>query len=540
MVEASEAYGRLSPFELRHELIRRASTHRGGADLNAGRGNPNWLAATPREALFTLGQFAVAEATSRCGYPDMGFHARGEGIHERFLEWVADNPAAPGLSFLRDAVAWGVAELGFDPDAWLLELVQAVLGDFYPAPDRMLPHVEAVVHAYLLRHVARDLRGGGRFDLFATEGGTAAMRYCFDSLMENRLLRHGDTIAIATPTFTPYLEIPSLDEFGLRIVEIAADEDDDWQYPDAEIDKLRDPAIRAFFVVNPGNPTSRAIRPRTLERIAALVRDERPDLIIVTDDVYATFVGDFRSIASVAPANTILVYSFSKHFGCTGWRLAVLAIHQDNVMDRLIAALPEADRAALHERYRRISLDPDGLKLIDRMVADSRSVALNHTAGLSLPQQAQMALFALFFLLDDGIAYINATRAMLFSRLCDLSQTLGLAVHYDPANSDFYATIDLLDLARARHGRRFAAYLQEHHDPLDLILALAERQSVVVLPGRGFDGPAWSIRISLANLADTDYVELGSRVSALLDEIYATALPAPRRRQATTASGDDR
>jgi len=535
MVPASEAFRRLSPFELRHELIRLASTHHGGAELNAGRGNPNWLAATPRQAFFTLGQFAVAEAVHHCGYPDMGFHADGNGIHARFVEWAADKPDAPGLPFLRDAVAWGIDELGFAPDAWMLELVQAALGDFYPSPDRMLPHAEAVVHAYLLRHVVRDPLGGGRFDLFATEGGTAAMRYCFDSLMENRLLRPGDTIAIGTPTFTPYLEIPSLDDFGLNVVEIAADEEDDWQYPDAEIDRLRDPSIRAFFVVNPGNPTSRAIRPRTLDRIAAIIRDDRPDLIVVTDDVYATFVGDFRSIAAVAPANTILVYSFSKHLGCTGWRLAVIAIHQDNAMDRLIAALPASDRAALRERYGRISLDPDRLTLIDRMVADSRSVALNHTAGLSLPQQAQMALFALFFLLDDGIAYLNATRAMLFSRLCDLSQTLDLPVRYDPANTDFYATIDLLDLARARHGRRFADYLREHHDPLDLILALAERQSSVVLPGRGFDGPAWSIRVSLANLADTDYVELGSRISALLDDVWDAAAPSLRGRLAGRA-----
>ena len=39
--------------------------------------------------------------------------------------------------------------------------------------------------------------------------------------------------------------------------------------------------------------------------------------------------------------------------------------------------------------------DPQQLKFIDRLVADSRSVALNHTAGLSTPQQVQMALFAL-------------------------------------------------------------------------------------------------------------------------------------------------
>lgn len=58
----------------------------------------------------------------------------------------------------------------------------------------------------------------------------------------------------------------------------------------------------------------------------------------------------------------------------------------------------------LHERYARIALEPEKLRFVDRLVADSRQVALNHTAGLSLPQQVQMMLFSLFALLDTGDA----------------------------------------------------------------------------------------------------------------------------------------
>ena len=55
----------LSPFELKDEFIKMAKKSRElGAHkiLNAGRGNPNWTAATPRQAFFTLGQFAVLES----------------------------------------------------------------------------------------------------------------------------------------------------------------------------------------------------------------------------------------------------------------------------------------------------------------------------------------------------------------------------------------------------------------------------------------------------------------------------------------------
>ena len=64
-------------------------------------------------------------------------------------------------------------------------------------------------------------RPPGRFDLFAVEGGTAAICYIFRSLTANRLLRPGDRIALGTPIFTPYLEIPELEDYGLEPVYVA-------------------------------------------------------------------------------------------------------------------------------------------------------------------------------------------------------------------------------------------------------------------------------------------------------------------------------
>ena len=144
------------------------------------------------------------------------------------------------------------------------------------------------------------------------------------------------------PAFTPYLEIPRLGRYRLDVVEINAcgvDADDEptWQFPDDEIDKLADPSIKAVFVVNPSNPPSVMLAPETLARITDIVATANPGLIIVTDDVYGTFVPGFRSLMDVLPENTIAIYSFSKYFGATGWRLGVVALYRDNVIDRLIA-----------------------------------------------------------------------------------------------------------------------------------------------------------------------------------------------------------
>ena len=50
-----------------------------------------------------------------------------------------------------------------------------------------------------------------------------------------------------------------------------------------------------------------------------------------------TFVDNFQSLMTEIPHNTIYVYSFSKHLGCTGWRLGVIALHEKNLIDDLIA-----------------------------------------------------------------------------------------------------------------------------------------------------------------------------------------------------------
>ncbi|MDD5008233.1 MAG: aspartate 4-decarboxylase, partial [Syntrophorhabdaceae bacterium] len=419
-----------------------------------------------------------------------------------------------------DAIVYAVGKFGFDADTFVHELTDSVIGDQYPTPDRMLKCIERVVHEYLVQEMCAGQPPEGRYDLFAVEGGTAAMCYVFDSLMVNKLLHKGDKIALGVPTFTPYIEIPELDRYEFRVVEIFADEVDaqgnhTWQYPDWQITRLADPSIKAFFLVNPSNPPSVTLRPNSMNRLVEIVKTRNPNLIIITDDVYGTFVNGFVSLMAKLPRNTIGVYSFSKYFGCTGWRLGVVAVHEDNIFDPMIAKLPEADRNILNNRYKSLSLTPEKMKFIDRMVADSRQVALNHTAGLSLPQQAQMALFSLFALVDKENNYKKATQQIIQRRLEDLIKGIGFTLQPNPYRTGYYATLDLLVWARRMYGEEFADYLTTNYEPVDILFRLAERFSTVLLNGGGFDAPDWSIRISLANLPDETYPLIGEYLAAL-------------------------
>ena len=527
--EIERVYGRISPFELKDKLINLAEDSRRGSAhslLDAGRGNPNWIAATPREAFFTFGQFAVSESRRVWDEGDLAGMPRKEGIAVRFRDYVKNHPDAPGIELLWKMINYGVTVKCFNADDWIYELVDGIIGDNYPFPDRILRHVELVVNDYLIQELCYNEPLEGRFNTFAVEGATAGMCYIFDSLIANNILSKGDKIALMSPIFTPYLEIPHLPRYNFEVINICADEVDEegrhtWQYPQSEIDKLKDASIKALFVVNPNNPPSVAMRPESVRQLKHVVENFNPDLMIISDDVYSTFVDDFTSIMADLPYNTIGVYSYSKYFGVTGWRLGTIALYEDNVFDKLIREQDEDRKQRARKRYAGLSTDPDSILFIDRIVADSRQVALNHTAGLSTPQQVQMAFFSLFAIVDKDDRYKKLTNDICRRRKKLLFDGLGIEIKEDPYDAAYYTQFDLLEWANRNYNDEFAAYLQQNYKPVDILIQLAEQSSIVLLDGSGFNAPEWSIRISLANLRDELYSKIGENLLNVL-ETYAT------------------
>lgn len=509
----------LSPFEIKNELLslaKESSRRTQSAYLNAGRGNPNWIATAPREGFFLLGQFAIAESKRVMDVsPGIGGMPQAPNIAERLDAWLARQKDMPGASFLSEMVQFAVRTFEFEPDAFVHELVDSIIGDNYPVPDRMLVHNERIVHEYLMWAMCGEPRPKGKFDLYAVEGGTAAMCYIFKSLKANRLLVPGDTIALGTPIFTPYLEMTHLEDYNLKVVKIETPQENRFQFSDEEIRKLEDPKIKAFFVVNPGNPSGMALSKETVAKLTTLVTTKRPDLMLLTDDVYGTFVPGFRSLLGELPQNTIGVYSYSKYFGCTGWRLGVIAIHEDNIFDKMITKLPGEHLKALDRRYGPISLTPREIKFIDRIVADSRDIGLNHTAGLSLPQQVMMTMFSLYELMDEKKEYQNACMEIVKRRAWSMIESLGLQLSPNPNFDYYYGLIDFEFWARKNIGDDAVEYLKKNIHPLDLAFRLAEDHGIVLLNGGGFEAPQWSLRVSFANLPDDAYDDIGRGVRAI-------------------------
>ena len=388
----------ISAFEITAHQREIAKTNEAGYPvLDAGRGNPNWINTQARYAFTRFSDFAIRECELDMSSGSMAGHARQEGIGARFDAAMDAND--PVDAFLIQSVDYCVNTLGLDKDGLLKELADAVIGDYYPSPSRVLPNTEIILNAYLQSTLYHGTDLAGETQVFPTEGGSAAMVYIFESLSHNRLLNPGDQIAIATPIFTPYMEIPSVKNYGLVSIDITSTEAENWDIAESELTKLEDPSVKAFFLVNPSNPASRALSDKTLERLKQVV-EKNPNLIILTDDVYGTFVEDFRTVYSVLPYNTILVYSFSKLYGVTGWRVGLIAMNKNNVCDRLLTELPETDTEFLRDEYAIVTSNPEELNFLERVVADSRSIGLYHTSGLSTPSQVFMDLMSLTHLVS--------------------------------------------------------------------------------------------------------------------------------------------
>ena len=155
----------LSPFELKDRLIEIASSDAARLMLNAGRGNPNFVATLPRWAFLSIGEFALLESERSYSHLKVGLGGLPEraGLVERFESYAGAHPAAAGVLFVRQALALVKDRLGLDEEALLLEFVAASLGCNYPTPPRMLPVTETIVKAYLAQELSGPFRSAPIF-----------------------------------------------------------------------------------------------------------------------------------------------------------------------------------------------------------------------------------------------------------------------------------------------------------------------------------------------------------------------------------------
>src|SRR5258708_2632497 len=109
--------------------------------------------------------------------------------------------------------------------------------------------------------------------------------------------------------------------------------------------------------------------------------------------------------------------------------------------------------------------------------------------------------------------------------------SMGLELNPNPNFASYYALVDFEFWARKNIGDEAVEYLKKNVHPLDLAFRLAEAHGIVLLNGGGFEAPNWSMRVSLANLPDEAYEDIGRGVRAIARgyrDAYEASKTAPK------------
>ena len=513
-------YKTLSPFEFKNTLIDLAQKKVGPGKeiLNAGRGNPNFYSTIPRYAFGLLQIFATSIGAEHSEFKDLGFMPEEKGIGKKLIEHLNANSHNKPGRFLIKAFSQMKQITGFSEDKLAHGIAIASIGCFYPSPPRVLPFVEPILAEFLSKIIYNNGNVKDKIKIFPTEGASAAIIYIFNSLEYNTLVVKGDHIGILTPIFSPYLEIPELSNYELTQVCIKADGNNEWEIPDSELDKIGNSSMKALFICNPTNPTALSLSKSTTKKIASIVKNKNPNLIVIADNVYAPFVDQFNSLFTDLPYNTIGVYSFSKYFGVTGWRLGAIALNDKNIIDdKLLKHVPDS----VNKRYSMVSTHPQNIPFIERLLLNSRQVAEGHTAGLSTPQQLIMTLFAMHDYMDTDRTYNKMIKKILKTRMMLLLEPIKYELKESGLNSNYYIILDLLKISQnLTKDKGFRKYLSKKKDPLEFLLMLAKNYGTVLLPAVGFAGPFWGIRVSIANLETDKYKLIGQNIRNLMMDYY--------------------
>jgi aspartate 4-decarboxylase len=144
-----------------------------------------------------------------------------------------------------------------------------------------------------------------------------------------------------------------------------------------------------------------------------------------------------------------------------------------------------------------------------------------------------MSLFSLAELMDSAKEYQKACMEILHRRAKAMIEGLGIEVAPNPLYDAYYGLIDFEFWARKNIGDDAVNYLKANVHPLDLAFRLADSYGIVLLNGGGFEAPNWSLRVSLANLPDEVYEDIGRGVRAVARG-YRDAFEASQRAKQKT------
>lgn len=145
------------------------------------------------------------------------------------------------------------------------------------------------------------------------------------------ILNRADEVIVIAPYWMPYYANIVL--AGAKPVVLETHLVDDYAIDINQLQRLITKRTKAIIINSPNNPTGKILNRAELTRIGDLAVAN--NLYIIADEVYEqlVFQGQHFSIQALYPdyPNIISLFSFSKSFAMTGWRIGYLVANTDVV-----------------------------------------------------------------------------------------------------------------------------------------------------------------------------------------------------------------
>lgn len=276
-----------------------------------------------------------------------------------------------------------LGEPDFGPPPAVLEAARTAVDGALPYTAALgIPALrEAIAHFYLQEHGVTIAPSR----IIVTAGASAALL-----LVTAALVDPGDEVIVGDPSYPCNRQF--LSSFGAQVKLVATDAGSRFQLDAASVRANWTAQTKGLMVATPSNPTGTSVPPAELRAICDWAREQGAWRIV--DEIYLN-LGD-RDAAGRPPETVlahdegaIVINSFSKYFGMTGWRLgwAVVPEALAPTMERLaqnyyICPSTLSQQAAL------ACFTPASLGVCEERrieFARRRALVLDGLAGIGLP-----------------------------------------------------------------------------------------------------------------------------------------------------------
>jgi aspartate/methionine/tyrosine aminotransferase len=195
------------------------------------------------------------------------------------------------------------------------------------APNAGLPVLREALADKLARrngYVARPEQ------VVVTQGGIQALYLSLRALLEP-----GDEVLLPDPAWPNYRMIAHL--LGGRALSYPLVAEGGFLPRLEDLERLVTPRTRAMLVNSPSNPLGTVVPRELMEGLLAFAR--RRGLWLVSDEVYDEIVFDGAGSLAESDDRLVSVYSFSKVYAMTGWRVGYLVAPSETA--RLLTGMQE-------------------------------------------------------------------------------------------------------------------------------------------------------------------------------------------------------